>query len=150
MLLEVCETFFSILGESTYTGLPAFFIRLTGCNLRCCYCDTTYAYEGGRTASVEALLESARVHQPHYVLVTGGEPLLQTGTLTLLTALAEAGYTVLLETNGSLPIHQVDSRVHRILDLKCPGSGMDTHNLWENLEDLFPGYFGELLMLGLP
>ncbi len=138
MPLEICETFFSILGESSYAGLPAFFIRLAGCNLRCSYCDTTYAYEPGRVLQEEAVLAAARVHHPHYVLVTGGEPLLQTGTLKLLTALADAGYTVLLETNGSLPVHQVDPQVHRILDVKCPGSGMADRNYWANL-DLLTG-----------
>lgn len=136
MSLEVCETFLSILGESSYAGLPAFFIRLAGCNLRCSYCDTTYAYEGGRVMPGEALLEAARAHRPPYVLVTGGEPLLQADTPALLTALADAGFTVLLETNGSLPIYQVDCRVHRILDVKCPGSGMADRMCWANLDFL--------------
>src|SRR3990172_4781128 len=101
MPLEVSETFVSILGESTLTGLPAFFIRLTGCNLRCRYCDTVYAYEGGRLIPVPALVDAALAHQPHHVLVTGGEPLLQAESPALLTALADAGLKVLLETNGS-------------------------------------------------
>lgn len=136
MSLLVCETFYSLLGESTRAGLPAFFIRLTGCNLRCRYCDTTYAYEGGREMTVAALLHAARSHPAPRVLVTGGEPLLQAETLPLLASLADAGLTVLLETNGSRPIREVDERVHRILDLKSPGSGMSSHNLWENLEEL--------------
>jgi 7-carboxy-7-deazaguanine synthase len=136
MSLEVCETFFSILGESSYTGLPAFFIRLTGCNLRCRYCDTTYAYEGGRGMSVPDLVQAARSRPSPCVLVTGGEPLLQSETPTLLTALAETGCTVLLETNGSLPIHAIDPRVRRILDVKCPGSGMAERMHWPNLEVL--------------
>jgi 7-carboxy-7-deazaguanine synthase len=136
MPLQVCETFYSLLGESTWAGLPAFFIRLTGCNLRCRYCDTVYAYEGGQEMTAAVLLQAAGSHPARRVLVTGGEPLLQTGTLTLLASLADQGLTVLLETNGSLPIREVDARVHRILDLKCPGSGMESHNLWENLEYL--------------
>ena len=136
MPLQVCETFYSLLGESTYAGLPAFFIRLTGCNLRCGYCDTAYAYEGGKEMATAELLEAAASHPAPRVLVTGGEPLLQAETLPLLTSLADAGLTVLLETNGSLPIREVDARVRRILDVKCPGSGMAQHNHWENLEQL--------------
>jgi 7-carboxy-7-deazaguanine synthase len=138
MSLKVCETFYSILGESTSAGLPAFFIRLTGCNLRCRYCDTAYAYEGGRRMSVAALVKAALAHPTGLVLVTGGEPLLQAETLPLLSRLADAGLTPLLETNGSLPIAQVDVRVQRILDLKCPGSGMAKHNHWDNLQVLTP------------
>jgi 7-carboxy-7-deazaguanine synthase len=136
MGLQVCETFYSLLGESTWAGLPAFFIRLTGCNLRCRYCDTTYAYEGGKEMTAAELLEAAGSYPARRVLVTGGEPLLQAGALPLLAGLADAGLTVLLETNGSRPIREVDARVHRILDLKCPGSDMASHNLWENLEQL--------------
>ena len=110
MLLQVCETFASLLGESTRAGLPAFFIRLTGCNLRCRYCDTPYAYDGGREMSVAALVQAARSHHGNLVLVTGGEPLLQAETTDLLVALFEAGFTVLLETKGSLPIQGVDRR----------------------------------------
>jgi 7-carboxy-7-deazaguanine synthase len=138
MPLQVCETFSSLLGESTLAGLSAFFIRLTGCNLRCRYCDTTYAYEGGAEMTASELLAAAKSQPARRVLVTGGEPLLQAGTLPLLSSLADAGLTVLLETNGSLPIREVDARVRRILDLKCPGSGMESHNLWENLEQLHP------------
>lgn len=139
MSIQVCETFYSLLGESTWAGLPAFFIRLTGCNLRCRYCDTTYAYEGGKEMTATELVKAAASHPARRVLVTGGEPLLQAGALPLLASLADAGLTVLLETNGSLPIKAVDARVRRILDLKCPGSGMESHNLWENLEQLRPG-----------
>lgn len=136
MPLKVCETFYSLLGESTRAGLPAFFIRLTGCNLRCRYCDTTYAYEGGQEMTAAALLRAAQSFPTRRVLVTGGEPLLQADTLPLLAELADAGLTVLLETNGSLPIRGVDARVSRILDVKCPASGMAAHNHWENLEQL--------------
>ncbi len=139
MPLQVCETFYSLLGESTFAGLPAFFIRLAGCNLRCHYCDTTYAYEPGTEMTAGELLAAAGSHPARRVLVTGGEPLLQADTLLLLSSLADAGLTVLLETNGSLPIAGVDPRVRRILDVKCPGSGMAAHNYWENLERLRPG-----------
>ncbi|MEW6386661.1 MAG: radical SAM protein [Thermodesulfobacteriota bacterium] len=139
MPLKVWETFFSLLGESTRAGLPAFFIRLAGCNLRCRYCDTPYAYEGGRETSVAALVQAARSHPPNLVLVTGGEPLLQTDTPDLLAALLEAGFTVLLETNGSRPIQGMADRVHLILDVKCPGSGMAGQNHWRNLEELRAG-----------
>lgn len=138
MALKVCETFYSLMGESTAAGLPAFFIRLTGCNLRCRYCDTTYAYEGGEALSIAALLAAAQAHPGRLALVTGGEPLLQAETLPLLTALADAGFTTFLETNGSRSIGGVDERVHRVLDLKCPGSGMAEHNLWDNLALLTP------------
>jgi 7-carboxy-7-deazaguanine synthase len=134
MTLSVSETFVSLMGESTRAGLPAFFIRLTGCNLRCRYCDTTYAYTGGEEMSVAALLAAA-LAQPHrLVLVTGGEPLLQAETPALLAELLNAGFTVCLETNGSLPLAPVDPRVQRIVDIKCPGSGMADRNDWSNLE----------------
>jgi 7-carboxy-7-deazaguanine synthase len=133
MPLVVCETFASLMGESTRAGVPAYFIRLTGCNLRCRYCDTVYAYEGGSEISLGTLVDLARAQPHRLVLVTGGEPLLQAETPDLLTALLDAGCAVCLETNGSLPIGAVDARVHRILDVKCPGSGMANHNLWANM-----------------
>jgi 7-carboxy-7-deazaguanine synthase len=139
MRLTVCETFTSLLGESTLAGLPAFFIRLSGCNLRCRYCDTTYAYEGGELWELESLVTAARNSSTRLVLVTGGEPLLQEGARLLLNRLLDAGLEVLLETNGTLSIHGVDPRVRRIVDVKCPGSGMSRHNLWANLEILTPG-----------
>jgi 7-carboxy-7-deazaguanine synthase len=133
MALVVCETFASLMGESTRAGIPAYFIRLTGCNLRCRYCDTAYAYEGGSEMTVGTLIEMAR-SQPHrLVLVTGGEPLLQAETPALLTDLLDAGFTTCLETNGSFPIGPVDARVHRILDVKCPGSDMADHNVYANM-----------------
>jgi 7-carboxy-7-deazaguanine synthase len=138
MALQVCETFVSLMGESTRVGLPAYFIRLTGCNLRCRYCDTPYAYEGGRQMTVAALVEAARAQSPRLALVTGGEPLLQAETLDLLTELLDAGFTVCLETNGSRSIAPVDPRTHRIVDVKCPGSGMTAHHDWHNLELLTP------------
>jgi len=134
MALVVCETFASLMGESTRAGVPAYFIRLMGCNLRCRYCDTAYAYEGGYEMTVAALVEMARAQPYRLVLVTGGEPLLQAETPVLLTALLDAGLTTCLETNGSQPIGAVDARVHRILDVKCPGSGMADHNVWANMD----------------
>jgi 7-carboxy-7-deazaguanine synthase len=138
MDLTVCETFSSLMGESTLAGLPAFFIRLSGCNLRCTYCDTTYAYEDGGTRSVASLVEAARGSSQRLVLVTGGEPLLQKGTRMLLEGLIQAGLEVMVETNGSLPIQGIDSRVRRAVDIKCPGSGMSSHNRWANLEIMTP------------
>jgi len=138
MALEVSETFASLMGESTRAGMPAYFIRLTGCNLRCRYCDTAYAYEGGSVTTVGALVDRARAQSHRLVLVTGGEPLLQAETPALLTALLDAGLTTCLETNGSLPIGAVDARVHRILDVKCPGSSMADHHLWDNMDLLTP------------
>jgi 7-carboxy-7-deazaguanine synthase len=138
MNLTICETFSSLLGESTLAGVPAFFIRLSGCNLRCRYCDTTYAYEGGEPRSVGSLVDAALSSSQRLALVTGGEPLLQKGTAVLLEGLIQAGLEVMLETNGSLPIDGIDSRVRRVVDIKCPGSGMSGHNLWANLEILTP------------
>ena len=134
MALVVCETFASLMGESTRAGVPAFFIRLTGCNLRCRYCDTAYAYEGGSEMTVGTLVDLARAQPHRLVLVTGGEPLLQAETPALLTDLLDAGLTTCLETNGSLPIGAVDARVHRILDVKCPRSDMADHNVWANMD----------------
>jgi 7-carboxy-7-deazaguanine synthase len=138
MALLVCETFASLMGESTRAGLPAYFIRLTGCNLRCRYCDTAYAYEGGQEMDLAALVAGARAQPHRLALVTGGEPLLQAETPLLLADLLDAGFTVCLETNGSRPIGLVAARVHRIVDLKCPGSGMADRNDWGNL-DLLTG-----------
>ncbi len=138
MALKVCETFVSLMGESTRVGAPAYFIRLTGCNLRCRYCDTAYAYEGGREQTVAVLVEEALAQPQRVALVTGGEPLLQAETPDLLAALLAAGFTTCLETNGSRPIGSLEPRVHRILDLKCPGSGMANHNDWGNPELLTP------------
>jgi 7-carboxy-7-deazaguanine synthase len=138
MHLNVCETFTSLLGESTLAGLPAFFIRLSGCNLRCRYCDTKYAYEESVVWDLESLIKAARGSSTRLVLITGGEPLLQEATQMLINSLLNAKMEVLLETNGSLAIQGVDSRVRRIVDVKCPGSGMSHHNLWTNLEILTP------------
>ena len=134
--LALTEIFYRIQGESTRRGLPCVFVRLTGCNLRCVWCDTAYAFHEGTLMSLEAVLDAVRAFPCRRVEVTGGEPLLQEGVHALLKSLCDDGYETLLETGGSLDIRGVDRRVRRIVDVKCPGSGMADHNLWENLEDL--------------
>ena len=134
--LRVTEIFHSLQGESTRAGLPTVFVRLTGCPLRCAWCDTDYAFSGGETRTLgEVLLEVAR-HGARHVCVTGGEPLAQKACLPLLAALCDAGYSVSLETSGALDIAAVDPRVSRIMDLKAPASGEADRNHWENLERL--------------
>lgn len=134
--LTVNEIYPSIQGESTWTGLPCVFVRLTFCNLRCTYCDTEYAfYEGGKMELGE-IVEQVLSHRIPLVEITGGEPLLQTNVLPLMKSLCDAGRTVLLETGGSLDISPVDPRVHRIVDFKTPGSGEVKRNLWSNVEHL--------------
>lgn len=134
--LLVAELFVSLQGESTHAGRPCFFIRLTGCHLRCGWCDTAYAFHGGSWWRVADLVSEAARQGLPLVEVTGGEPLLQPGVFPLLARLADAGHEVLLETSGSLDISGVDLRVRRIVDLKCPGSGEVTANRWENLAHL--------------
>ena len=138
MALLVCETFVSVMGESSFAGRPGFFIRLAGCNLRCRYCDTTYAYAMGAERSIASLAAAAQASGFTLVLVTGGEPLLQEECLPLLDALLERKFTVLLETNGSRSLESVSTQVHRIMDLKCPSSGMQAHNYLQNLDYLTP------------
>ena len=134
--LKVNEIFYSIQGESRYAGLPCIFIRLAGCNLRCAYCDTQYAYEEGNELSVQRIVQSVACFPTRLVEITGGEPLLQAHTPQLLSRFADAGFTVLLETNGTLSLEPVDERVIRIMDIKCPDSGMSEHMLWDNIERL--------------
>ena len=134
--LIVHEIYRSLQGESTWVGLPFTIIRLTGCPLRCTYCDTTHAYTGGERWRVTAILEKVRELGDAHVLVTGGEPLAQTNSLLLLKTLCDAGWIVLLETAGSHDVSGVDERVHLILDLKAPGSGEASRNMWSNLEHL--------------
>ncbi len=136
--LRVSEVFFSLQGEASRVGLPSVFIRLTGCPLRCAYCDTEYAFQGGEWRVVGDLLALTRAHPTRHVTVSGGEPLAQKGCLDLLTALCDAGFDVSLETSGALDIGQVDARVARIVDVKTPGSGEVERNLWPNLELLNP------------
>lgn len=133
LTLRISEIFYSLQGETTRVGLPTVFVRLTGCPLRCSWCDTTYAFTGGRTLSLEEILAQVAAYTPRYVCVTGGEPLAQKNCLKLLTALCDAGYDVSLETSGTLPVGEVDARVSRIVDLKPPSSGESTKNCWENL-----------------
>ena len=134
--LTVNEIYHSIQGESTWAGLPCVFVRLTFCDLRCNYCDTAYAfYEGEKKTVPDIVAEVLKFNCP-LVEITGGEPLLQKNVLPLMAALADAGKTVLLETSGAHDISQVDPRVHRIMDLKTPGSGECERNLWSNIEHL--------------
>lgn len=136
--LRVSEVFFSLQGEASRVGLPTVFIRLTGCPLRCGYCDTTYAFQGGEWRTVAELLAETRGHPTRHVTVSGGEPLAQKACLALLTALCDAGLDVSLETSGALDIGPVDARVARIVDVKTPGSGEVARNLWANLDLLTP------------
>ncbi len=137
--LRVSEIFFSLQGESTRVGLPTVFIRLTGCPLRCNWCDTEYAFTGGSATTIAEILVETAKHGTRTVCVTGGEPLAQKNCLPLLTALCDAGYDVSLETSGALDIGGVDPRVARIMDLKAPGSGECGKNLWTNLPQLRAG-----------
>lgn len=132
--VRVTEIFRSIQGESTWAGLPCTFVRLTGCPLRCVWCDTAYAFRGGTKMSVDDVTEAVRGLGGALVEITGGEPLAQPGAAMLAGRLLEAGYTVLVETSGALDVGVLDPRVHRIMDLKCPGSGEEGRNLWSNLE----------------
>jgi 7-carboxy-7-deazaguanine synthase len=154
--LVINEIYLSLQGESTFAGLPCIFVRLTACNLRCSYCDTAYAFNAGARESIEQVCSKvlrlaapfdqagaqtqvagiAAVQRLPLVELTGGEPLLQHGAIPLMHQLCEDGFTVLLETSGALDISDVDSRVHRIMDLKCPGSGEENRNRWENLAHL--------------
>ncbi len=138
-MLYVSEIFHSIQGESTYAGVPCVFVRLAGCNLRCTWCDTTYAFHDGRPMTIEQVLEEVGRYACRTVELTGGEPLLQREAVALMAALLERGYRVLLETSGSLPVDEVPDGVVRILDVKCPGSGESERNCWENLDRLRPG-----------
>lgn len=136
MNLRVYEIFHSIQGESSRIGLPTVFVRLTGCPLRCGYCDTEYAFEGGGIMSSEAILEKIASHHTPYVCVTGGEPLAQKECYAFLTQLCDAGYSVSLETSGAMDITPVDPRVSIIMDIKTPGSGEASKNRWENIPTL--------------
>lgn len=138
MALAVCEIFYSLQGESTYAGRPCAFVRLSGCNLRCRYCDTTYAYNNGSLMEVEQILNSVGELGAGLVEITGGEPLIQEQTPELAVALLERGYRVLIETNGTQDISRIDSRCIRIVDIKCPSSGHSNKNDLENLNRLTP------------
>lgn len=131
--LKVTEVFLSLQGETSYAGWPTVFIRLTGCPLRCSYCDTSYAFYGGNWRTLDSLLEEVASLGVRHVCVTGGEPLAQKNCIPLLEALCDAGYSVSLETSGAIDIAAVDSRVARIVDLKTPGSSEEARNLWGNV-----------------
>jgi len=132
MPLQVNEIFFSLQGESSYAGLPCVFVRLSGCNLRCSYCDTRYAYEEGSPMEISEIIDRVSAYNCRLVEVTGGEPLIQAGTPALISTLLDRGFTVLLETNGSMDISGIDGRCIRILDIKCPSSGESAKNDFGN------------------
>lgn len=134
--LRITEIFYSIQGESTWAGLPCTFVRITGCPLRCTWCDTAYAFHGGERRTFEAILEEVSGHPTMLVEITGGEPLAHPGATHLADLLLERGYTVLVETSGAFDVSGLDPRVHKIMDLKCPGSGESHRNLWSNLPHL--------------
>jgi 7-carboxy-7-deazaguanine synthase len=136
--LLVNEIFHSIQGESTQAGRRCSFVRLTGCNLRCVWCDTAYAFDEGTDMEVEEIVRRVEGHGAGLVLVTGGEPLAQQGVTALVAALLGRGLEVMIETGGSLDISGLDPRVRIVMDLKCPGSGMDLQNRWQNLQALKP------------
>jgi 7-carboxy-7-deazaguanine synthase len=136
MSLRIHEIFYSLQGESSRVGLPTVFVRLTGCPLRCGYCDTEYAFHGGNTQTFEEILSHVASYQTKYVCVTGGEPLAQKGCFQLLKMLCDLGYNVSIETSGALDISQVDKRVSVIMDIKTPGSGEESKNLWSNISHL--------------
>ena len=134
--LVINEIFYSIQGESSYAGWPCVFIRLTGCNLRCTWCDTTYSFHDGQPIPLDEIVAKVRSFETQLVEVTGGEPLLQPNVLPLMTRLCDLGKTVLLETSGSLDVAPVDPRVVKIMDLKCPSSGETDKNRYANLRHL--------------
>lgn len=136
--IRITEIFYSLQGESSMVGLPTVFVRLTGCPLRCHYCDTEYAFYGGERRSIEQILEEVGTFRASRVCVTGGEPLAQKSCLPLLTALCDRGYQVSLETAGALSIAEVDPRVTKVMDLKTPASGEVNRNLYENIAYLKP------------
>ncbi len=132
----ISEIFYSLQGESTTVGLPTVFVRLTGCPLRCQYCDTEYAFTGGDYFSFDEILQQVAQHQASHVTVTGGEPLAQANCIGLLTQLCDAGYRVSLETSGALDVSEVDARVMKVMDIKTPGSGEAERNRFENIAHL--------------
>ena len=134
--LRVNEIFYSIQGESSFAGFPCIFVRLTGCNLRCSYCDTQYAYQEGKELSLDVIIKQIEKYRCSLVEITGGEPLIQEETPLLISNLLDKGYRVLLETNGSLDVSMIDRRCVRIIDIKLPGSGEAHRNFLENLNEL--------------
>ncbi len=135
-MIEVTEIYKSIQGESTYMGLQCVFIRLTGCNLRCVWCDTTHAFHNGNYLSIDQIIDQVKSYGINLVEITGGEPLLQKEVFPLMESLLKNKFKVMLETSGSLSIKSVPREVIKIIDIKCPGSGEKDKNLWENLDHL--------------
>lgn len=136
MNLNIIEIFSSIQGETSFTGLPTSFVRLAACNLRCSWCDTPYSFGRGEPIPLNEILKTIDQFGNLYVCITGGEPLLQNNVLSLMSQLCDLNYRVSIETGGSLPTDEIDLRVKTILDIKCPGSGMEDKNLWSNLNHL--------------
>lgn len=136
--LRITEIFHSIQGESTWVGHPCTFVRLTGCPLRCVWCDTEYAFQGGELRSIAQIIQDVEAIGTRLVEITGGEPLIHPGAFTLVHDLLERGYTVLVETSGAIDVSALDPRARKIMDLKCPGSGESERNLWSNLDHLTP------------
>ncbi|NCF33804.1 MAG: 7-carboxy-7-deazaguanine synthase QueE [Proteobacteria bacterium] len=136
--LRITEIFLSLQGEANTVGCPTVFVRLTGCPLRCQYCDSAYAFSGGEVMALPQILQTVASYKVDKVTVTGGEPLAQPGVYTLMTALADQGFSVSLETSGALPVEKVDSRIVKVLDVKTPDSAEVHRNLWENFEHLQP------------
>ena len=134
--LRITEIFHSLQGETTLSGLPTVFVRLTGCPLRCAYCDSAYAFHGGQRMSIQSILDQVSVFQTRHVTVTGGEPLAQPAVHTLMAALCDAGHTVSLETSGAMDVSSVDARVIKILDLKTPASAEMDRNRIQNIDFL--------------
>jgi 7-carboxy-7-deazaguanine synthase len=134
--LKIAEIFYSLQGEARDAGRPSVFIRLTGCPLRCVYCDSEYAFYGGEWMDIDHIVEQVAAYRTPHVCVTGGEPLAQKRCHELLKRLCDAGYDVSLETSGAIDVSRVDRRVSRVLDIKTPGSGEQARNLWENLDVL--------------
>jgi len=137
-MIKINEIYLSVQGESTHTGLPCIFIRLTGCNLRCSWCDTAYAFHEGKNMSIDEILQKVENFGIHLVEITGGEPLMQDNIYTLIRRLIEKGYKVMLETGGSISLERVPKDVIKIMDLKCPGSGEQEKNNLDNLKLLAP------------
>lgn len=137
-LVRLTEIFYSIQGEGRASGRPCVFVRLSRCNLRCTWCDTTYSFKGGEKLTLDDVMAEVGKYPTRLVEITGGEPLLQPTVHPLMTAFANAGYEVMIETSGSLDISKIDPRVHIIMDLKAPGSSEEKRNLWANLEHLKP------------
>ncbi|HSG47208.1 MAG TPA: radical SAM protein [Longimicrobiales bacterium] len=136
--LRITEIFHSIQGESTWAGLPCTFVRITGCPLRCVWCDTEYAFHGGERMTLRQIVDRAKAAGTPLVEVTGGEPLAHPNAFPLVAALLDEGFTVLVETSGAFDVAPLDPRAHKIMDLKCPGSGENARNLWANLDHLTP------------